>query len=141
MKTLSFDSVAFEIGRHTTLTDTALAGIRQAYNAATPAQQKDLRHRWVINHISGASKGTMTVEKAREVFSLGKGKGAKPDNIKRIDRASSDFRYYVVTKTPKAAKPTKHNRISREARDAGAAYLAMFDNVADAIKALRSIAK
>ena len=78
MKTLSFDSVAFEIGRHTTLTDTALAGIRQAYNAATPAQQKDLRHRWMVSHIHGASNGALTLERAREVFSLGKGKGAKP---------------------------------------------------------------
>lgn len=41
----------------------------------------------------------------------------------------------------KKSKTEKHNRISREVRDAGKAFLDMFDSVEAAVKALRSIAK
>lgn len=41
----------------------------------------------------------------------------------------------------KKAKAEKHNRISREVRVAGEAFLEMFDSVEAAVKTLRSIAK
>ena len=40
-----------------------------------------------------------------------------------------------------AKKAEKHNRFSREVRSAAKDYLAMFDSVADAIAALRAVAK
>jgi hypothetical protein len=47
----------------------------------------------------------------------------------------------MVWFTPeREAKPVKSMRLSAEARAAAKAYLAQFDNVADAIKALKAIA-
>lgn len=46
--------------------------------------------------------------------------------------------WFTPTKEP---KPQGHARISREARAAAKAYLAQFDSVADAIKALRAVAE
>lgn len=51
-------------------------------------------------------------------------------------------RNVMVWFTPeREAKPKTHARISREARAAAKAYLAQFDSVAEAIKALRAVAK
>lgn len=50
-------------------------------------------------------------------------------------------RNVMVWFTPeREAKPVKSMRLSREARAAAKAYLAQFDSVADAIKALKAVA-
>ena len=56
-------------------------------------------------------------------------------------RKSWERNVMVWFKPEREAKPVKHNRVSREARDAGKAFLDMFDSVEAAVKALRSIAK
>ena len=50
---------------------------------------------------------------AERILSLGKGGKAKKAHIKAIDRAYSDFRYYIVTK-PKSKKPSpeSHARVA-----------------------------
>lgn len=77
--------------------------------------------------------------KGRAVFYSGK----ESTRETRNDAARKSWqRNVMVWFTPERdAKPTKHNRISAEARAAAKAYLAQFDNVAQAIKALRAVAK
>jgi hypothetical protein len=60
----------------------------------------------------------------------------------RNDAARKSWsRNVMVWFTPeREAKPVKSMRLSAEARQAAKAYLAQFDNVADAIKALKAVA-
>jgi hypothetical protein len=105
-----------------------------AYVSGTPEQQADLRRRWVLGHLEGQG-----FDAAERILSRGKGQGAKPEHIKAIDRASSDFRYMVVRPDVVAA-PKASARISREHRAAAKAYLAQFDSLAAAIAALKAVA-
>lgn len=61
----------------------------------------------------------------------------------RNDAARKSWsRNVMVWFTPeREAKPAKSMRVSADVRQAAKAYLANFDNVADAIKALRAVAK
>lgn len=69
--------------------------------------------------------------------------GAESTRESRHDAARKSWaRNVMVWFTPeREAKPVKHNRISPEARSAAKAYLAQFDNIAEAIKVLRAVAK
>jgi hypothetical protein len=69
--------------------------------------------------------------------------GAESTRETRNDSARKSWERNVMVwfKPEREAKPVKHNRVSREARDAGKAFLDMFDSVEAAVKALRSIAK
>lgn len=135
MTKLSIQQFAFNVGTAARKVREAADPFHAAYTDATPEQRKDLRQRWMLGHIEGQGfKG------AERILSGGKGAGAKPEHIKAIDRASSDFRYMVVRPEAKPATPAKSMRLSKDLRAAAEAYLANFDNVADAIKALRAIA-
>jgi hypothetical protein len=90
----------------------------------------------MLGHLEGQG-----VKNAERILSEGKGAGAKPENVKAIDRASADFRYMVIRPEPKDAAPTKSMRLSKDARALAAAYLANFESAADAIAALRAVAK
>ncbi len=65
-----------------------------AFIKATPEQQAQLRREWMLGHLEGQG-----VEGAERILSRGKGKGASKANVAAIDRAYSDFRYYVVRPT------------------------------------------
>lgn len=69
--------------------------------------------------------------------------GEESTRESRHDAARKSWaRNVMVWFTPeREAKPVKHNRISPEARSAAKAYLAQFDNIAEAIKVLRAVAK
>jgi hypothetical protein len=69
--------------------------------------------------------------------------GADSTRETRHDAAHKSWQRNVMVwfKSESAAKPVSHARISREAREAAKAYLAMFDNMGDAIKALKAVAK
>lgn len=133
---LSIQQFAFNTGAMSRKVREAADPFHAAYLEATPEQRKDLRQRWMLGHLEGQG-----VKNAERILSEGKGAGAKPENVKAIDRASADFRYMVVRPEPKTAEPTKSMRLSKDLRAAAEAYLAQFDNVADAIKALRAVAK
>lgn len=105
-----------------------------AYVKATPEQQADLRKRWMLGHLEGQG-----FDAAERILSRGKGQGAKPEHIKAIDRASSDFRYMVV-RPDVVAKPKASARISREHRAAAKEFLAQFESLAAAIAALKAVA-
>jgi len=136
MTTLTIQQFAFNLGETRRKVRSAADPFHAAYLEATPEQRKDLRTRWMLGHLEGQG-----VKNAERILSEGKGAGAKPENIKAIDCASSDFRYMVIRPDAKAATPVKQMRLSRDVRAAAEAYLAQFDSVADAIKALKAVAK
>ena len=136
MSKLTISQFAFNLASMTRKVREAADPFHDAYTGATPEQRKDLRTRWMTGHLEG--QGFKSVER---ILSEGKGEGAKPEHIKAIDRASSDFRYMVVRPDAKPAQAASNARLSREVREAAKAYLALFDNPVDAIKALRAVAK
>jgi hypothetical protein len=136
MSKLTIQQFAFNTGAMSRKVREAADPFHAAYLEATPEQRKDLRQRWMLGHLEGQG-----VKNAERILSEGKGAGALPENVKAIDRASADFRYMVVRPDAKPAAPAKSMRLSRDVRAAAEAYLAQFDNVADAIKALRAVSK
>jgi len=133
---LSIQQFAFNTGAMSRKVREAADPFHAAYVGATPEQRKDLRQRWVLGHLEGQGfKG------AERILSEGKGAGAKPEHIKAIDRASADFRYMVIRPEAKAAEPVKSMRVAKDLRALAEAYLANFENAAEAIKVLRAVAK
>ena len=105
-----------------------------AYVGADAEQRADLRKRWMLGHLEGQG-----FDAAERILSKGKGAGAKPEHIKAIDRASSDFRYMVVRPDAKPAAPKASMRISREARAAAKALIELCGSVAAAKAALAAV--
>lgn len=136
MSKLTIEQFAFNTGATKRKLREAADPFHAAYTEGTPEQRKDLRARWMLNHVEGQG-----VKDAERILSEGKGKGADPENVKAIDCASSDFRYMVVRPEPKDAAPTKSKRVSKDVRALAEAYLANFESAADAIAALRAVAK
>lgn len=136
MTKLTIQQFAFNVGTNTRKIREAADPFHAAYLEATPEQRKDLRQRWMLGHIEGQGfKG------AERILSEGKGAGANPEHVKAIDRASSDFRYMVIRPDAKPTAPVKSMRVSKDLRALAEAYLANFENAADAIKVLRAVAK
>jgi len=136
MQKLTIQQFAFNTGAMSRKVREAADPFHAAYLEGTPEQRKDLRQRWMLGHLEGQGfKG------AERILSEGKGAGAKPEHIKAIDRASADFRYMVIRPEPKDAAPSKSMRLSKDVRALAAAYLANFESAADAIAALRAVAK
>jgi hypothetical protein len=136
MPTLSIKQFAVNVGYVSTKVRSAADPYHAAYVKATPEQRKALRTDWMLGHLEGQG-----VSNPERVLSQGKGAGASKANVKAIDRASSDFRYMVIRPEPKAAEPTKSMRVAKDLRALAEAYLANFENAADAIKVLRAVAK
>ena len=136
MKTINIKQFAVNVGYVGRKVREAADPFHAAYLEATPEQRKALRLDWMLGHLEGQG-----VKNAERVLSEGKGAGALPENVKAIDRASSDFRYYVVRPEAKAAAPAKSMRVAKDLRALAEAYLANFENAADAIKVLRAVAK
>ena len=134
MKLASIKTFAINVGYVSTKVRSAADPFHAAYNDATPEQRKALRHDWMLGHLEGQG-----VSNPERVLSHGKAKGAKPEHIKAIDRASSDFRYMVVRPDVAVKAEAKAMRLSKDVRKAAEAYLANFESVADAIKALRAL--
>jgi hypothetical protein len=136
MQKLTIQQFAFNTGAMSRKVREAADPFHAAYLEGTPEQRKDLRQRWMLGHLEGQGfKG------AERILSEGKGNGAKPEHIKAIDRASADFRYMVIRPEAKAAEPVKSMRVAKDLRALAEAYLANFENTAEAIKVLRAVAK
>jgi len=120
---LSIQQFAFNTGAMSRKVREAADPFHAAYVGATPEQRKDLRQRWMLGHLEGQG-----VSNPERTLSLGKGKGSKPEAVKAIDRASSDFRYYVIRPVKaKSAKASSHQRISKELRSSAMDFLANFE--------------
>lgn len=136
MSKLTITQFAFNVGSMARKIRDAADPFHAAYEGATAEQRKALRTEWMLGHLRGQG-----LQHAERILSTGKGAGAKPEHIKAIDRASSDFRYMVVRPDVKAKAEAKSFRVAKELRILAEAYLAHFDNAADAIKVLRAVAK
>ena len=108
---LSIKQFAFNLGETRRKVRSAADPFHAAYAGGTPEQRKDLRQRWMLGHLEGQG-----VKGAERILSEGKGAGAKPEHIKAIDCASSDFRYMVIRPEPKDAAPAASKRLSKDAR-------------------------
>jgi hypothetical protein len=136
MKTISIKQFAVNVGYVGRKVREAADPFHAAYVEATPEQRKALRLDWMLGHLEGQG-----VKNAERILSEGKGAGALPENVKAIDRASADFRYMVIRPEAKVAEPVKAMRVAKDLRALAEAYLANFENAADAIKVLRAVAK
>ena len=139
--TVTLSQFAFNLGNNDRLTLEASLPFHVAYVSATPEQKAQLKHDWQVGYIQG--KADVDAPTAERILSGGKGGRASKANIEAIDKSYSSFKYHVVRK-PKAkakAAPAKSMRVAKDLRAAAEAYLAQFDNLADAIKALRAVAK
>lgn len=108
MKAMSFNQFAQAVGEQGAKVKAAAATIKSAYAKATPEQQADLRGRWKLHHLIGQG---FKQEQAERILSLGKSVKAKKAHIQAIDRAYSDFRYYIVKKS-QPASPQSHARVA-----------------------------
>jgi len=126
---------AYNVGAMGRKVRESAAPFHKAYVGATPEQQADLRRRWMLGHLAGQG-----LKKPERILSEGKGGNADVENVKAIDRASSDFRYHVVRAVAEGSAMTQPVRIPRAQRQAAKAYLAQFDSLAAAIAALKAVA-
>lgn len=108
MKAMSFNQFAQAVGEQGAEVKAAAATIAAAFAKATPEQQADLRGRWKLYHLIGQG---FEQKQAERILSLGKGGNAKKAHIEAIDRAYSDFRYYIVKKS-QPASPQSHARVA-----------------------------
>lgn len=138
MSKLTITSFAFNVGSMSRKVRDAADPFHAAYLTADADQRKAMRHDWMLGHLDGQG-----IKNAERVLSHGKGNGAKPEHIKAIDRASSDFRYMVVRPDAKPAQdaPMKSMRLSRDLRALAQALLDAAGDTTTAIKVLKAVAK
>lgn len=124
---VDFDTFAFNIGVQSGLTRAASLPLSVAFHNADEEQQRNLRIRWMTNHIRGSLK--VNAKTAERILSEGKGEACKSDdNRGAIDKASSDFRYHIIRKDEQSAdKPNKSMRISRQHREWANDFIAHFE--------------
>jgi hypothetical protein len=108
MALLNINQFAFNVAAATRKTRDAADPFHVAYTDATPEQRKQLREEWMLGHLRGQG-----LENAERVLSKGKGAGAKPEHVKAIDRASSDFRYMVVRPEPAKKRDDNTDPVSK----------------------------
>ena len=92
---VSIDTFAFNLGAQTKAVRENSLPFHNAFVKGDAAQQRDLRVRWMCNHMAG-NLG-IALAQATVIREKGKGAGVKPEHKAAIDKAYSDFRYYVVT--------------------------------------------
>ena len=103
--TMSFDEFAKSVGKVGKQLQESAKPLADAYAKATPEQQKDLKARWMLNHLIGQD-----IKNAEDVIATGKGKTAKREHIKAIDRAYSDFAYHIKKSKAKKTLPDSSAR-------------------------------
>lgn len=97
MTTINITAFAFNLSSMTRKTLEASTPFHACYVGADAAGRKQLRGEWMLGHVAGSYEGKGDAMKAAErILSTGKGEGAKPADVKAIDKASSDFRYHVI---------------------------------------------
>lgn len=134
----TIQSFAFLLGDAQRKTREASLPFHKAYVAATPEQQKDLRHRWMRGHIMGS----LAINETQSDRILSQSRDDRTEKAqKAYKKASADFSYHVARPETKDATPTQSNRISREHRKAAQAYLALFEDAKSALAVLRAVAK
>ena len=155
MNTISFDLFALRVGKQSGETRAAADPLHKAYKGADPEQQRDLRARWMRNHVAGQVMAQMkaqgkpvdgdkATQVAERILSRGKGKGATKEAVGAIDRAYSDFRYHIVRPNAKPASNARV-RVPAAVRAAAMTFLGEFEGdtldkqIDAAIAALRAM--
>lgn len=118
MSLININQFGFNVGAHGAKIKSAAEPLRKAFVAADDEVRKAMRRQWMLGHLAGQG-----IANSEKVLDAGKGNGASKANIAAIDRASSDFRYYIgsAVKSNKA-EPTKV-RISAAERAAFEAFV------------------
>ena len=125
MQQVNITTFAFNLSVLTRKTLEASTPFHTAYVGADKVGKAQLRQEWMLGHIAGTVFGAMgdsAMKGAERILSAGKGEGAKPQNVKAIDKASSDFRYHVIRPTA-GVKETKAVRITAAEKAAYAAFV------------------
>ena len=138
-KAITATEFFYNLGVVDGLTLKASTPIHKAWLTATPEQRKQLRFDCMAHYIMGKTKCDRTA--ADRILSQTRTKRSREGQL-AYRSANEKFTYHVSRDNKKVKPaPTQSFRISREARDAGNAFLAMFDNVEAAVKALRALSK
>lgn len=90
---MDIQTFAHKLGLQQRQTREATLPYHLAYKSATPEQQKDLRRRWLLGHISGSLK--VDEGKADRILSQSRD-DRKADHQAAYRKASSDFEYHVI---------------------------------------------
>ena len=138
-KAITATQFFFNLGNNDRLTLEASKPFHDAWLAATPEQRKQLRSDCMAHYIMGK---TQCDRKAADRI-LSQSRTERTAKAQLAYRTANERFTYHVSRDNKKVKPApvQSFRISREARDAGNAFLAMFDNVEAAVKALRALSK
>jgi hypothetical protein len=125
-----FDTLAFNVGAASQKTRSECDPAHAAYVGMDETEQKELRRAWLVAHVAGQLSVVkqlprqQAVKAAEKVLETGKGADAKPENVRMIDRASSDFRYHVIRPDAASAKTQKKAvRTSAAEKAAWAAFV------------------
>ena len=134
--TLTLSQFAYDLGNHSRITLETSTVWHKQWLTATPATRTALRDEFLTHFTMGMLACTQT--EAVRFLTKTKGERTKAQQAAYM-AASQKFKYHISRDGAKAKPEPTNQRISKAHRDAAKAYLAMFDNVADAIKVLRSL--
>lgn len=130
---VTIEQFAFNLGALTIQLRENSLPFHTAYANGDAVQQRNLRVRWMCNHLRGALNITLT--QAKRLRNAGKGGNASKAHKAAIDRAYSDFRYYVVRPAAKAAVTRDAVKITKEMR----ALLTQLDALCTTYPEMRSV--
>ena len=97
---MDIQAFAHKLGDLQRQTREATLPFHLAYKSATPEQQKDLRRRWMLGHITGSLK--VDVTKADRILSLSRDDRTREQQA-AYKKASADFEYHVIRPVKKPA--------------------------------------
>ena len=159
MKTVNINTFAFNLSVLTSKQRDASTPFHTCYVGADAAGKKQLRSEWMLGYVAG-NVFANALRKAEEagiectmlrsdadklaerIISKGKSEGAKPDHVKAIDRATSDFRYHVIRPAAKRVAPSDERAPAKAATKAEAtmlkAFLGVCGNKARALELLNA---
>lgn len=135
--TLTLSQFAHDLGAHQRITLEVSHVWHTQWLKATPATRTALRDEFMSHFVTGML--ACTLPEAVRILTKAKGERTKAQQAAYM-AASQKFKYHISRDGAKSkpAEQTSH-RIPADLRAAAKAYLAHFDNVADAIKVLRAL--
>lgn len=135
--TVSHNQFFFLLGNADSTSLEASKPLHDAYINATPEQQKDLRHRAVVNYVMG--KMNITQSEAEKIVAKTRVQRTKVQE-KAVNAASQKARYHLVTrgkdKKPTPAKSSGKAEFTRAQLSAAKQFVKLFGSVTEAKKAL-----
>lgn len=135
---LTYAQFAHDLGAHQRLTLAVSLVWHKEYVKADAATRSARREEFMSNFVVGYLECTPV--QAVRILTATIGQRTKEQH-KAYMAASQKFKYHIARDGAKAqTTPTKSMRLSAATRQAAKDFLAMFDNLADAKKALEAVA-